>query len=167
MPRGPYWKEKDDKRLRFLWGAGHSVAQIAAKLGRTPTGTYCRARRLGLECGAPQGWEGLTAAARRCGFSTTEQLRAVLAWAGVPVHRALTRPSERAWHRHIVETDAVDEAVRRWTAAEPLERAARRRGMCGHTLRRRLARIGILPPGRKRRLRVTDEQVEHALRSAA
>jgi hypothetical protein len=167
MPRGPYWTTADDQRLRFLWGAGHSVAQIARKLGRTPMATYCRARRLGLDCGVPQGWEGLWAATLRSGFATTKQFRAILRWAGVAVHLSLSRPGVRSWHRHIVETDAVDEAVAKWMAAEPLERAATRRGMCSHTLRARLAKIGLLPPGGKRHFRVTDEQVARALGRAA
>ena len=49
------WSEADDRRLRRIWGEG-TIEATARAIGRSPIATYWRGRKLGLPCGAPQGY---------------------------------------------------------------------------------------------------------------
>lgn len=155
------WTDSDDARLREMWNDGCSLARIATQIKRTQATTYWRAQKLGLPLGCPPDFEHLTAAACRTGFDT-KALRRVLAWAKVPVKRAISRPTKsRTGHRfHIVETIAVDEAVAAWLRAEPVKRMAGRVGVSGAWLRELAHRAGYTTPGHKHRLRLTDEQAK-------
>ena len=158
------WSKRDDARLRLLWGGdGGSLKVIARKLGRTVRATYQRAQALGLPLGCPQGHEYLSHAAERTGYALS-QLRAILEWAGVTIRPALSRPTRKPQRAHTVDSYDVDVAIERWQQGEPVETAARRLGACsGETLKRYLRRLGIRPPGGRRHLRVTDDQIQAAL----
>jgi hypothetical protein len=157
------WSPDDDARLRKLWGAA-SLASIARRLGRSEKTTYWRARQLGLDCGAPQGFEYITAAAKRSGF-TVSQLRTVLGHAAVGVLRTLSRPSDgRKSYYHYVDPFDVDQAVVKWLSAEEVYPAAERRGFCGDTLRRLLLANGLTPPTtRKARWRVDSTVIDRVV----
>lgn len=160
------WTKAADTELRDLWSFGTPLTTIARRLGRTKATTYWRAQKLGLPLGVPGDFEHLTTAGRRAGYDPG-QMRRILAWAGVPVRRSISRPGKSRTGRrfHVVETVLCDEALARWHATEPVETAARRVGLTGDCLRRLLRRAGLIPPKQSRRLhiRVTDEQVQAAL----
>lgn len=142
------WSRQDDNRLRMLWGEA-SMDAIVRELGRTRLTVYWRAQHLGLELGCPQGWEYLTAAAQRTGYSTG-QLRRILRAAHVRIEPGYSRtqaPKQR--HYHIVQPHDVDEAVAAWHATETVHDAACRRGMCSETLRQWLLDAGCTPPKRR------------------
>jgi hypothetical protein len=170
------WTAADDTRLRKLWDGELSVREIAAHLGRTPVTTYWRARQLGLPCGCPPGWEYLSHAAQRTGYPCTSQLRRVLGAAGATVRRALSSPRVDARAKHgtwIVRPAEVDLAVADWHETEPVETAARRLGIAGETLAKRLVKLGFEKPKsglpvrnkRKRHWRVRPEEVALAMRA--
>jgi hypothetical protein len=157
------WTSADDAQLRDLWESGIRLAAIAERLERTPITTYWRAQQLGLELGCPPGYEYLSHAAARTGYTAT-QLRPILRWAGVTIQVAHARPTKARHRRHVVEPEAVDDAIAAWHRTEPLESAARRLGVCGATLRRWLRAIGVVDEGRDRKChwRVRTEDVERA-----
>lgn len=159
--RRRHWTKHDLERLEFLWDASHSLPWIAKQLGRTLKTTYQRAQELGLPLGCPRGYEYLTNAGIRTGY-TTGQLRHILRWAGCPIHPALSRTVRGRKRSHVVDPQDVDDALERWHATETCETAARRRGRCGETLKRRLQHLGVFAPGGKRHLRVTEDQVDAA-----
>lgn len=162
LERRRRWTTQDRERLCFLWDASHSLPWIARQLGRTLQTTYQRAQALGLALGCPQGYEYLTSAAHRCGY-TAGQLRRILRWAGVAIHPALSRTARGRHRPHVVDPSDVDEALERWHRTEPVATAARRLDVCGETLKRRLALLGVSAPGGKRHFRVTPDQVAAAL----
>lgn len=169
IKRRRQWTAEDDRRLRFLWDGEYSLREVAAKLRRTEATVYWRADKVGLHRGVPIGWEYLTTAATRSGYRTV-QLRAILAWAGVAVRRALARPTKRrgrgkfrpTW---IVWPADVDAALERWLQTEPVETAARRVGVCGETLARWLRAAGVEKPSgrRKSHWRVSTEDIDRAV----
>ncbi len=121
-------------------------------LRRSEVTIYWRARKLGLPCGAPQGSEHLTAAAKRCGFCTS-QLRTILREALVRIYRTLSRPRSSGENKRrtkrtfaYVMPDAVDAAVARWCGSEIVTTAAEARGIGGGVLRRWLLEAGHKPP---------------------
>jgi transposase-like protein len=130
----PHWTEHEDGAIQIHWG--HlPIASIAKMLGRTPAATYERAGKLGIRRGCPSGHEFLSIAAKRAGYDTG-QLRTILRAAGVRIHRSVSRPSSHArYPRHYVDPAAVDRAVARWLASEPVESAAKRHGLVPATLR--------------------------------
>lgn len=157
------WTPGDDLSLEALWGEGLRLSAIAKALGRTPATCYWRAQKLGLPLGCPEGFEYLSHAADRAGFST-RRLVQILRAEGFKVRTALARPRPGDSRRfHIVAPEDVDRAVAAYVKTETPEEAARRRGINADRLRARLARLGIAnAPGTKKRLRVTDAQVEAA-----
>lgn len=162
------WSTDDDDRLKAMWGAAESIDVIAEAIGRTEIATYWRAGKLGLRDRIPPGWEYLTSAAERAGF-TSCQLRRVLKLHGKEVRRAFARPTEprgkrrRRTHFQIVWADDVDEAVKAFVTKDTIEVAARRAGVSSETLRRRLRAIGVKPPRFHHRWLVTPEQTDRAL----
>lgn len=158
------WTQEEDEQVRFMWGH-HPTPTIAAKLNRTSAAVYQRARDvLKIGAGCPVGFEYLRPAAERNGFAYHTFLR-VLRWYGVKIHVAATLDAVR-WKRRnrIVDIDDVDQAVAAWLATEPVEHAARRVGVCGATLKARLLRAGVKPPGgRKQTFRVTAAEVSRAM----
>jgi hypothetical protein len=104
----------------------------------------------------------MTHAARRTGY-TIPALRHILRWAGVPIRPAMSLPTPRPKRGRVVDSGDLDDALDRWIQTEPVESAACRIGACGETVKRRLAVIGIAMPGGRRHLRVTADQVNHAL----
>lgn len=157
------WTPGDDLSLEALWGEGLRLSAIAKALGRTPATCYWRAQKLGLPLGCPEGFEYLSHAAERAGFST-RRLVQILRAEGFKVRTALARPRPGESRRfHIVSPEDVDSAVAAYVKTETPEEAARRRGICADRLRARLARIGVQnAPGTRKRMRVTDAQVEAA-----
>lgn len=143
------WTHADDASLRVLWGS-LPIGALGRQLGRSAASVYWRAQHLGLELGCPQGFEYLSAAAARTGY-TTGQLRRILRWAGVRIEPSFSRPGSHARGRrrlHVVEPADVDEAVGRWHATEPLESAALRHGYTGSVLRRLLEQAAAAGDGR-------------------
>lgn len=124
-------------------------------LGRTEVTTYWRARHLGLQCGCPRGFETLSAAAERAGY-TTGQLREILRAGGHKVRRTLSRPgASRTGRRyHYVDPLDVDDAVAAWVKRESVERIAERQGLTGDVVRKLLVEAGHAPPARKKCWRV-------------
>lgn len=168
LNRRPRWTATDDARLEFLWNASElSLAEIALRLKRSPDTTYWRAQQIGLPLGVPEGWERLSHAAERTGYST-RTLRRILAADEVVIRRSLTKRDPRhtgARPTHIVPINAVNAAVEAWIETEPLHAAAQRLGMSDEALRLRLNRAGIVKPGGKNKLvhwRVRPEEVEMA-----
>jgi hypothetical protein len=160
------WTSADDANLRDLWEQGLRLSAISKHLNRTKATCYVRAQKLGFRLGCPVGFEHLTAAAERTGFSPSA-LRRILRWAGKPVRATVSRPVAASWRRQIVDPLDVDEAVAAWLETEPVEAAARRLGIDGQALRARLERIGVAnKPGTKAHLRITEEQLEAANRIA-
>lgn len=163
LTRRRRWTRGDDLTLEVLWGEGLRLSAIAKHLNRTPATTYWRAQKIGLPLGCPDGFEYLSHAAARAGFDTG-QLRTILRAHGFKVRASLARPRGVESRRfHVVATEDVDRAVALHMATETPEEAARRLGISADRLRVRLARIGIAnAPGTKKRLRVTEAQVEAA-----
>lgn len=155
------WTPREDARLRLLWGSA-PLARVAAELGRSSVTTYWRARRLGLPCGCPQGYEYLTDAARRSGF-TTDQLRAILRAAGVRLRVAMARPTGATRHYHYVDLERVDVVVVAWAGQETPEDAARRHGVSGNVVRSALRAAGHVSPTGKRRWRLPSATIDAAL----
>lgn len=159
------WTKADDAALGALWELGLPLATIARELKRSPCTTYWRAQKLGLSLGCPPGFEYLSAAAERTGYCTT-QLRPILAWAGVKLRTSLGRPTGAHRRFHIVDPVEVDDALERWHATEPVQAAARRVGVSGDVLRRRLAMAGVQDrrTKKKQHWRVRADEVACAIR---
>ncbi|HRE87495.1 MAG TPA: hypothetical protein PK095_00020 [Myxococcota bacterium] len=163
------WTECDDDQLRFLWGT-YTIEAISKKLGRTQTTIYWRAQQLGLGLGCPRGCVYLTELGREAGFDAAT-LRRILAWADVPIKRALTRPGAQACgHRGVGKlTFFVDhaeglEAVERWLAAEYVNAAAKARGLSNCTLRRWLVEDGrAAKPLKKKAWRVPTKLIDEVV----
>lgn len=165
LRKAPQWTELQDRRLRLLWGE-KTIEQLEPELGRSKYGIYDRAYDLGLPIGCPQGYEYFTAAAERTGFTKGELWR-VLSHYKVPVRRAMSRPAKGVTsRRHVVEPDAVDEAIEQWLQAEVLAVAAKARGIVPSTLERWLVASGLpLPkkPGKRRRWRIPTTTIDAAI----
>jgi len=150
------WTAQDDDTLRFLWGT-YSIRLISKRMERSETTVYWRAQKLGLGLGCPRGCVYLTQLARECGFDPAT-LRRILAWADVPIKRALTRPGAQPRGRagagkitwFVNHADGL-EAVEQWLASEYVATAADARGLGNCTLRRWLVQDGrATPPATKR-----------------
>lgn len=163
------WSDVEDAKLRMLWDGETPIAEMAATLDRTEHAVYFRAHALDLPLGAPEGWEHLTHAAERAGY-TTAVLRKILRANGV-VPRLSISPRAgrvlRSKHRvYIVWPHDVDDAVRAWMDTETVNAAARRAGMCRESLKRRLEAVGVKRRKNHRRYkhwRVSAADVERAL----
>lgn len=130
------WTAAEDNYLRNSWGH-EQVTRIARKLNRKATAIYWRAGQLGLARGCPDGFEYLTEAAARTGYST-QQLRMILRWAridgAVGIHRSLSRPTGARRSYHFVEPFDLDQAIAKWNETETVHAAARARGLVSETL---------------------------------
>lgn len=132
---GKHWTSADVATLLAEW---HEVAPrtLCQKLRRSWTAVYMKADELRLPRGMPQGFEHLSASARRKGvdFAT---LRRWLCEEGVRVHRTYpnTRPGVRA-HCLYVDPAAVDKALAIRATKEVLYEAAERLFVSAPTLRR-------------------------------
>lgn len=164
------WTGTEAMRLRLAWGT-ESVEVLASRIGRSPITVYYMAQKLKLPLGCPQGFEYLTAAAKRTGFDT-KSLRAVLRAADVKIKVSMARPStprgkgkRRGSHTHVVLPDDVDMAVQRWTTEECLPDAARRLGTTREILRAALLAAGHEPPPKRYRWRVMPETADAAMAS--
>lgn len=155
------WTPAEDARLRLCWGEA-DLAETARRMGRTVLTTWWRAQKLGLPLGCPQGWEYLTAAAKRTGYETGG-LRPILRWAGVPIRFSISRPTTAPRRCCIVDPDQVDAAVARWLKTESLTAAARRHGIAAETLERWLRLSGKKLPAKpraKKRWRVPSDIID-------
>lgn len=171
-----HWTPVDDERLRNLWGE-KSLRSIALAFGRTEVAIKRRAQGLGLKLGAPEGWEYVTAAARRTGFRLAT-LRKILAWAAerkiagdgrAAVERIAWSPKwdpKARYRQHVVESFEVDEAVAAWMETETPTGAARARGVTAGTVLRRLGAAGVdlpaKPEKRGAHWRVPSEVIDEA-----
>lgn len=164
------WTREEDHRLGFLWITTMPILAMSRRLKRSPQSICRRAKKLGLPSTMPDGYEFVTASARRTGFTTPTLLR-ILQWAEVPLHLARnhyagSRPSTARvrgpYHQRYVDPFDVDEAIERWHLTAPVEEIAHHHGLDGTTLRKRLAREGRLPrseSGKRTDLRVHEASV--------
>lgn len=139
------WTTAEDVQLESAWGE-EGISQIAKAMGRTEKAVYRRAEVLGLEKGVPEGWESITSAVRRTGF-TFYRLRIIMRWAhrmGVLYKKALRR--SMSWsrkpgrsRREMVDPAHVDAAVAAWMAAETRTQAATRLRTTPETLNKAAA----------------------------
>jgi hypothetical protein len=163
----PRWSAAEDGLLRDMWGH-FPIGAIAAATAHSVLATYKRAAAMSLGRGCPVGFEYLQAAADRAGYSAS-QLRRILRWAGVPLHRAMVRRPEVPGAKHFVDPALVDNAVADWHKTETPAVAAKRYGVAGNGLRRRLREAhasGLaMPrdpakPGGRRHWRVPSETID-------
>lgn len=139
------WTKDDDRRLRNWWGE-FTVDTIAKRLNRTAVTTFWRAQHLRLPLGAPGGTEYLSHAAERTGYALAS-FRMILKRSGVVIKRTMSRPEKGAKrHYHCVDPVLVDVAIAAWLKTEPLEAAARARGLSSEALASRLRGVVGVPP---------------------
>ncbi len=158
------WTNDDDRRLRNWWGE-FTIETLAKRLNRTPATTFWRAQKLSLKLGAAPGTEYLTHAAKRAGY-TVSSLRRVLRRSGVEIKRTMSRPEKGTRrHYHCVDPVLVDQAVAAWLKTEPLEAAARSRGVSAEILVNRLRDITDAPkkPTDRSHWRVPTEILDRAI----
>ncbi|HMI91578.1 MAG TPA: hypothetical protein VK509_09460 [Polyangiales bacterium] len=166
--RSKSWTKRDDAKLRTLWDGCSTIDEIAAALGRRKHGVYRRAQEVGLTSALPAGWEYLTVAAKRTGYSV-QQLRALLLRADVEIRPTISRPSptrgrkRKGFSQHMVWPSDVDTAIAERVGLEAMATAARRVGVPGYVLHDRLLAVGVPKPKRKKRWLVSDEQVQRAM----
>jgi hypothetical protein len=157
------WTKDDDRRLRNWWGE-FTVETIAKRLNRTAATTFWRATILDLPLGAPDGTEYLSHAAERTGYALAS-LRLILKRSGVEMKRTMSRPEKGTKrHFHCVEPLLVDAAIAAWLKTEPLEAAARARGLSSEALAKRLrGRDGVPPKPTKIHWRIPTAVIDQAL----
>lgn len=163
LQREPQWPPQDDATLRELWAQARPLHEVAARFQRSQEAVAARAHKLGLRRGCPDGWEYVTAAARRTGFDEP-LFRKVLAAAQVEVRPALTFHQGRTSRRtEIVHSEGADLAVAHWMTGAPLAVQARRYGVACETMERRLAKVGVRRPRPRRHWHVSDADVARAM----
>ena len=122
------WTAEEDERVRMNWGLS-TIEEMALMLGRTRDAIFYRATWiLKLPSGAPEGWEFLTHAADRVGYSR-QALRTILRWAGVKLSLPYQDLRGKSPQARIVETIDIDDAVELWMKTETQAEAARRVGV--------------------------------------
>jgi hypothetical protein len=127
-----HWTDKEASWLRSNWGV-EPMDTLCARLRRSRASVHWKAEKIGLKVGAPEGWETITAAARRSGYAVSS-LRNILAWADAKIILAYHATRQTKCRRMIVESFDVDDAVERWLASEYLHSAAKARRMGDRTL---------------------------------
>lgn len=166
VTRKPHWSKSADAHLVYLWEARIGVNAIAMKMGRTPQAVYRRGQDLGLPLGCPNGFEFVTQAARRCGF-TVETMWRIIKAGKVRTQASLSDPriaNKGNWRRRYVDPDEIDEAVKKWLDSELVDQAAERRGLVSVTLRGWLVKAGVLPAvRRKKHLRIPSEVIDRVV----
>jgi len=157
-----HWTPAEDAKLRSDWGL-FTLAGVARRLGRTKTATFLRAKDLHIAIGCPEGFEYLTAAARRTGFAVAT-LRRMLDGAGVKIMRAYSRPGrKKKYPRHFVDPVDVDDVVRAWLDTETVGDAIRRFRMRRQKIVSLLEAGGIARPVRKKHWRLPTAVIDRAL----
>lgn len=165
------WTRADDRRLRNLWPE-YSLTEVSRRLDRTALAVFQHAKEIGLALGCPDGFEYLSHSAVRTGYSTAT-LRNILERSGIQIRRTMSRPLKGSKKRrrpcHFVEPFEVDEAIKAWLLTESLEAAAKRYGLRGDTLARRLSAVEGLPPKPtgKRHWRIPSDIIDRAMGAAA
>jgi hypothetical protein len=149
-PRWRLWSKEDEQRLRGMWGYETSTS-IARALDRVPSGVYAKAMEIGLRSDVPEGYERLSACARRMGYNL-QSLRIILRWAGIKTrpHVFKRRPGARTpsgrcgrFHQRIVDSEEAEAAVVRWSKTEPIRVIARRLSTEYHKILRLLGAAGV------------------------
>lgn len=164
------WTDADDTKLRRLWETTATLRSIARAVGRTTATTYWRAQKIGLPLGVPDGYVYVYQAAVKAGYAVATLWR-ILAWAGVAIFPARSRPSKRRGvvvgrrrHFHYVDPFDVEEAVERWCRTESVHQAARTRGLSGETLKRWLVAAGHRPPRKwKAHWRIESQEIDRVV----
>lgn len=164
MPHRQPWSPRDEKFLRDAIEA-HTIGFIAKRLGRTYDATYYRAVRIGAIRASKQGYESVTDAAARCGFSYPSMLR-LLRWAGVDLQAGKQERERRKTKcvRHYVDPCDADAAVARWARSETILQASVRLDIGDSHLRKYLELIGAAPPDKVpgRRVRLDPDVFDRA-----
>jgi len=164
----PAWTAAERHVLRRDW-QHVSARTLCARLPRHSWGGIREhaLRVLGLPSGPPEGAETFEAACRRTGFERA-QLARLCAWAGVALRRGYSPRGVGPLRRAVrwVDSEEIDEAVRRWHRTENVGEAARARGICPNWLRGALTRLGLLPPAAaraRRRQRLPSADIDRAI----
>ena len=164
LTRSHRWTRAEVGYLRTHWGT-KSINAIAAALGRPRCGVYRAAMRAGIKLGVPQGFEGLGAAAKRCGFSR-DSMRRVMRWARQHVVKVPSRAKSRCYSHEYVDPWHADAAVAAWTRSETIEDAVQRLHVSRRVLLELLRADGcveVLFHKRKCRIRVLPEVVDRVV----
>lgn len=163
----PRWTAAEDHRLTIMWGVD-SVEDISKAIGRTPTAIYMRSKVLGLQWACPQGFESITHAAKRSGFSL-RRLRALIhaMGYGASIRESFSLPRGSRYRHQIIETDAVDAAVAKRMTLETIESAANRLNFPATSLRKLVAlRLGPKPTRARCAWRVPSDVLEQIVAEA-
>ena len=142
------WSEEDDAKLAIEWRPT-DIRQTAKALGRSVFATMFRARAMGLidHRGCPQGYEYLSDAVDRLGFSEAE-LKRMVANAGLKRYKALTIYGTRIKRTYLYDAEKLTDMVDAWLETARVGDFARENGLMEITLRRWLRYRGIEKPSK-------------------
>jgi phage antirepressor YoqD-like protein len=124
------WTDEESETLRRMWG-WEPIYTISRALNKTPKAIFYRSVILGLRLVVPEGYDFVTNAAERAGFSV-KAFQRIMRIYRVPVraHYGRTRErGKRCYHHHIVDLERADEAVAKFMKTENLRQAAKARGL--------------------------------------
>lgn len=140
------WTEDDIFRLVSEWRPT-DVRSTAKVLKRSPTAVVTRARMMGLvdHRGCPQGYEYLSDAETRLGFSIAE-LETIIRWANLKFIRAIQKDGKRIARTRVYCADHLTEAVDEWLKTCNVGQYCVSISMRLVTMRRWLALRGIVQP---------------------
>ena len=161
------WTDEHVAILRGNWGI-ETIETIARKVGRTRQQVWWKASNIGLDIGAPEGWEYFTNAADRVGYDRAT-LKNILRWADVKMYPAFSKGSGNIIQRHVVDSFFVDEAVRKWLDSETLFAAANARGVCDNHLLRCMKKYGgevrrVSPRSKRSTMRASSSEWDRVLK---
>ena len=140
------WTEEDDRQLAAEWRPT-DISHTARMLRRSVFAVMYRAKALDMvdHRGCPRGYEYLSDAERRLGFSEAE-LKTIIRYAGIKPIRAITAHGKKIKRTHIYDADRLTEVVDAWLSTVRVGDFAREHVMEMKTLRRWLSIRGIEKP---------------------
>lgn len=157
------WTAEEDRKLTWEWER-LGMRALVRLLDRSRVAIYDRARKLGLGSGTPCGAETIAVAARRCGVSERQMLRALdAAHVLLRDNRTLKRQRKGARKVRWILSEEADAAIALWVRSETITAGAERCGMSRYALDRMLrARGQVLVYGRV--LRAEPHHIDAAAR---
>jgi len=140
------WSESDDRKLAAEWRPT-DISHTARVLRRSVFAVIYRAKALGMldHRGCPRGYEYLSDAEKRLGFSEAE-LKTIIRHAGVKPIRAITAHGEKIKRTHLYDADRLTELVDEWLSTVRVGDFAVEARIEMKTLRRWLALRGVEKP---------------------
>ena len=140
------WSEADDRKLAAEWRPT-DISHTARVLRRSVFAVIYRAKALGMldHRGCPRGYEYLSDAEKRLGFSEAE-LKTIIRHAGVKPIRAITAHGEKIKRTHLYDADRLTELVDEWLSTVRVGDFAAQSRIEMKTLRRWLALRGVEKP---------------------